>query len=324
MKTRSIIRLAAGFLLCLVATVCIAQIAYPNKAIRLVVPWPPGQATDLSARLVAQQISQSLGQSVVIDNRPGAGGTIGSDIVAKSPADGYTLLAASSGPLTIYPHVQKVPFDPLGFAPISLIGTVPFVLVTAASFPATNVKEFIALARANPGKYTFASSGTAATAHLVAEFFNSLARIQAIHVPYKGSVPALTDVINGSVDYAFETISATLPYIKSGRLKGYGVTSLGRVAAAPELAPIHEAADLPGYEIGGWVGYMAPAGTPREMLEQLSVEVQKALRSPELRERFIAIGMEPISSTPDGLAAFTRREFARYGEIVIKANIRLE
>ena len=318
-------RLAAGFLLGLVAAMACAQGGYPSKSVRVVVPWPPGQATDLSARLVAQQLSQTLGQSLVIDNRPGAGGVIGSDIVAKAPADGYTLLAASSGPISIAPHVQSVPYDPeKSFAPIALIGIIPFALVSTPSFPASTIKEFIAQVRASPGKYKFASSGTGATAHLIAEYFNSLAGLQAIHVPYKGSVPALTDVINGSVDYALETVAATLPYIKSGRLKAFGVTSLQRLGAAPELPPIAEAAELPGYVIGGWVGYMAPAGTPAAIRLQLSAEVQKAIRSPELRERFSSIGMEASASTPDELGAFTRREFTRYGDIVKKANIRLD
>lgn len=181
---------------------------YPARPIKLVVPWPPGQATDLYARLVADKLSQTLGQPLIVDNRAGAGGTIGSDAVAKSPADGYTLLAASSGPISTIPNVQTVPYDPLkAFAPISLTVIVPYVLVTAPSFPAANVKELIAAVKANPEKYAFSSSGTGATSHLVSELFHSMAGIAPTHVPYKGSAPSLTDVMGGQVSYTFETVA---------------------------------------------------------------------------------------------------------------------
>src|SRR6266571_4901494 len=239
-------RIAAGILFGLCAASASAQIGYPNRPIRLVVPWPPGQATDLSARLVAQKLSESLGQPLVVDNRPGAGGVIGSDAVAKSAPDGYTLLAGSSGPISINPIVQKV----------------PYVLVANPAFPAAGIREFIANARANPDKYTFASSGTGATGHLVAELFNSMAGIHATHVPYKGSIPAITDLLNGNVTYAFETLAATAGHVKSGRLKAYGISSARRNDALPEVVPVHESAELPGFEVVAWIGYLAPAGTP--------------------------------------------------------------
>ena len=298
--------------------------AYPGRAVKVVVPWPPGQATDIAARIVADKVGNALGQPFVIDNRPGAGGAIGTDVVAKSAPDGYTLLAASSGPLSIMPNLQKVPYDPLkDLAPISLMAAVPFALVTHPSFPAANASEFVALVKANPGKYTFASSGTGATAHLFAELFNSVAGIQARHVPYKGTAPAMTDIMNGQVSYAVETVAATAGHIKSGRLKAYGVSSLRRSAALPEVPPLAEVTGL-SYEATAWVGYAAPPGTPREILARISSEMQKVLASEELKERFVALGMDPVSSTPDDMAAFMRREQERYGTIIRNANIKVE
>ena len=306
------------------ASAAFAQ-GYPNRPIKVVVPWPPGQATDLAARLVAQQLTESLGQPLIVDNRPGAGGVIGSNVVAKSPADGYTLLAGSSGPISINPIVQTVPYDPeKAFVPISLIATGPFVLVTRPGFPAADVREFIALLKAKPGKYSFASSGTGATAHLVSELFNSLAGVQATHVPYTGSSPALTDVISGEVDYAFETVPAVVGHVKAGRLWAYGLSVNRRSAALPALAPIAEAADLPGFDIGAWIGYMAPAGTPRPVLERLSAAINKALQVPELRERYVALGLDPVSSTPEETTAFLKSEHARYSAIAKQANIKLD
>ena len=194
--------------------------SYPNRPVKVIIPWPPGQATDLAARIVGDKLSQQLGQPFIMENRPGAGGAIGTEIVAKSPPDGYTLLAASSGPISIMPNLQKIPYDPLkDLAPVSLIAAAPFALVAHPSFPAANAKEFVALVRANPGKYTFASSGTGATAHMFAELFNSMAQLKAVHVPYKGSAPALTDLIGGQVGYAIETVASVGGHVKAGRLK---------------------------------------------------------------------------------------------------------
>jgi tripartite-type tricarboxylate transporter receptor subunit TctC len=298
--------------------------SYPNRPVKVVVPWPPGQATDIAARVVADKLQSALGQPFVPENRPGAGGAIGTDAVAKSAPDGYTLLAASSGPISIMPNLQKTPYDPLkDLAPISLIAAVPFALVAHPSFPAANAREFVALVKSNPGKYTFASSGTAATAHLFGELFNSVAGIQARHVPYKGSAPALTDVMNGQVSFAVETVAATAGHVKSGRLKAYGVSTLRRAGALPEVPPLAEATGL-SYEAAAWIGYAAPPGTPREVLSRLSSEIRKILGTDDLKERFLALGMEAQSSTPEEMAAFMRREQERYGDIIRSANIKAE
>jgi tripartite-type tricarboxylate transporter receptor subunit TctC len=310
--------------LALVASSAFAQ-QYPNRPVKVIIPWPPGQATDLAARIVGEKLSQQLGQPFIMENKPGAGGSIGTDIVAKSAPDGYTLLAASSGPISIMPNLQKIPYDPLkDLAPVSLIAAAPFALVVPANFPAANAKEFLALVRANPGKYTFASSGTGATAHMFAELFNSMAGLKVVHIPYKGSVPALTDVIGGQVAYAVETVAATGGFIKSGKLKTFGVTSARRSGALPDVPTLAESADLPGYDCAAWVGYAAPAGTPRDILVKLAAEIQKAVQSSDLKDRYIALGMDTASNSPDEMAAYMRREQDRYAQIIKNAGIKIE
>jgi len=308
----------------LLAAAASAQ-SYPSRPVKVIVPWPPGQATDIAARVVAEKLQVALGQPFVIDNRPGAGGSIGSDVVAKSTPDGYTLLAASAGPISIMPNLQKIPYDPLkDFAPVSLIALVPFVLVTNPSFPATDLKGFIANVRANPGKYSFSSSGTAASAYMVTALFNSMAQLDAQHVPYKGTGPAITDIIGGQITYTIETVAATVGHIKAGRLRAYGVSFAQRASAMPDVPTIAEAAPLPGYDIGAWIGYTAPAGTPREALARLATEMQKIAQAPDIKERYLSLGLDPISSTPDEMAVFMRQQQERYGSIIKAQGIKVE
>jgi tripartite-type tricarboxylate transporter receptor subunit TctC len=298
---------------------------WPAKPVRVIIPWPPGQATDIAARLVGQRLQEALGQAFVMDNKPGAGGAIGTDLAAKAPADGYTLLAFSSGPISIMPSVQKTPYDPLrDLAPVAIVTMNSYALVTSPAFPAADAKEFVALLRANPGKYAFSSSGAGATTHLIIEAFNAAAGIKAIHVPYKGSVPSLTDVMGGQVTYTIETLASTVPHIRSGKLRGYGVSTARRSAAAREIGPLAETADLPGFDIGGWSGYAAPAGTPREVIARLSAEILKAMNTPELRERFINIGIDPVTMTPEETIAFIKQDIERYGQIVRSANVKID
>ena len=306
------------------ATVAAAQ-PYPSRAVKVIVPWPPGQATDIAARMVAHKLQEQTGQPFVIDNRPGAGGSLGTAVAATSPADGYTLLAASSGPISIMPSLQKLTYEPQkDFVLISLITRNPYALVVNPSFPANNAKEFVALLKANPDKYTFGSSGTGATAHLLTELFNSMAQVQARHIPYKGSAPALTDVMNGQVTYMIETVASMAGHIKSGRLKALGVSTAKRAAALPDVPTLAEAAGLPDYDAAAWIGYAAPAGIPREALARLSAEIQKALQTPDMQEKLLNAGLDPVASRPEELPAFMRREQERYAAVIKNANIKLE
>lgn len=313
------------FLACvLLSGVALAQ-SYPNRPVKVIVPWPPGQATDIAARMLAAKLQDAMGQAFVIDNRAGAGGSIGTEIAAKSPADGYTLLAASSGPISILPSLQKLPYNPQkDLTLIALITRNPYVLVVHPSFPANSAKEFIALARANPDKYTFASSGTGATAHLLEELFNSQAQIKARHIPYKGSAPAITDILNGQVTYMVETVASLVAHVRSGRLKALGVSTARRAAALPDVPTLMEAAGLPDYDAAAWIGYAVPAGTPRDIVVRLSAEIQKALQSPDLKERLLNAGLDPVESTPDELVAFMRKEQERYAAVIKSANVKIE
>jgi tripartite-type tricarboxylate transporter receptor subunit TctC len=317
-------RLATFLALAFACAMAYAQ-SYPSHAVKVIVPWPPGQATDIAARMLAQKLQESLGQPFVIDNRPGAGGSLGTSIAATAPADGYTLLAASSGPISIMPSLQKLTYDPLkDFVVIGLITRNPYALVVNPSFPANNAKEFVELLRANPDKYTFASSGTGATAHLLVELFNSMAGVKARHVPYKGSAPALTDVINGQVDYTIETVASTVGHVRSGRLKALGVSTARRAAAMPEVPPLAEAAGVPDYDAAAWIGYAAPAGIPRDVLLKLSGEMRKALQAGELKDKLLKAGLDPVDTSPDEMPAFMRREQERYAGVIKDANIKVE
>jgi tripartite-type tricarboxylate transporter receptor subunit TctC len=298
---------------------------YPNKPVRVIVPWPPGQATDIAARVMAQKLQEALGQPFVVENKPGAGGSIGTDAAVKSPADGYTLLAASSGPVSIMPSLQQIPYDPQ--KDLVLLGVIAqngYVLVTNPSFPAKNAREFIAEAKRNPDKYTFASSGTGATAHLFGELFNYTAGIKARHVPYKGTAPAITDVMNGQVTYMMETVAATQTQVKAGRLKALAISTLHRSAALPDVPTVAESTDMKDFDAAAWIGYAAAAGTPAAAAQRISGEMQKIMGTQEMQEKLLNLGLDPAKIPASQLAGFLAREQQRYAAIIKMANVKIE
>ncbi len=305
----------------LLAAPALAQ-GWPTRPLRMVIPWPPGQATDLIGRLFAEALTQRLGVAVTPENRAGAGGTIGTDVVAKAAPDGYTLLAASSGPVSVSPLVGRVPYDVTrDLAPVALGGLSPYVLVTHPDFPAQNIQEFVAHARARPGRLTFASSGTGATAHLINEFFNYTARIEALHVPFQGSAPAMTAILGRQVDYTLETVAATMPHVRTGRLRGYGVTLRDGSALTPDLPAFARVFNAPGFHLGAWIGLMAPAATPAAIQQRLARESLAWLNTPEARERFAQVGLEMDVRGPAEFTTYLGEQRAVFEDVVRRANI---
>jgi tripartite-type tricarboxylate transporter receptor subunit TctC len=307
--------LAALLLGCLPLAVA-AQGAYPSKPIRMIVPYPPGGPTDVLGRIVAQKLSESLGQQVVIENRPGASGMIGSELVAKAAPDGYTLLTNASIHVinpSLYP---KMNFDALrDFAPVSLIAQVPLILVVNPGLPVKSVPELIALAKAQPNRLNFGSSGNAAAPHLAGESFKIATGVQMQHVPYKGSAPALTDLIGGQVQLIFDSMPSAMPHVKSGKVRALAVTTAKRSPTVPDLPTIAESG-VPGFDISTWYGVWAPAGTPKDIVNKIAAEIAKALHQPAVRERLAALGAEPVGNTPEEFAAYCQSELAKWSKIV--------
>ncbi|HYK12387.1 MAG TPA: tripartite tricarboxylate transporter substrate binding protein [Burkholderiales bacterium] len=298
--------------------------AYPAKPIRWISPWPAGGANDIFSRAIGQKIGESLGQQVLVDNRPGAAGTIGSDIAAKAPADGYTLVMGSSPTHAIAPALYPaLPYDPLrDFSAVTLVGSVPNVLVLHPSVPAKTVKEFIAVAKARPGKLNFASTGNGTSQHLSAELFKFMAGLDMVHIPYKGTAPALTELVAGQVDLAFENMPALIPHIQAGRLRALAVTTTKRSAVMPELPTIAEAA-LPGYDASVWFGVFAPAGTPRPVVDRLHGEILKALQTQDLKSRMVAMGTDVSGMGPDDFSAYVRKEIPKWANLVKAAGVKV-
>jgi tripartite-type tricarboxylate transporter receptor subunit TctC len=290
---------------------------YPTKPVRLVVPFPAGGTTDILARAVAQTLSEAWGQQVIVDNRPGAGGNIGSDLVAKSKPDGYTLLMGTVGTHAINPSLYKnMPYDHVkDFAPVILVAGVPNVLVVNLSLPVHSVPELIAYAKANPGKLNFASSGNGTSIHLSGELFKAMTGVEMTHVPYKGSAPALTDLIGGQVQLMFDNLPSSLPFIKAGKLRALAVTSGARAAALPDLPTLAESG-LPGFEASSWFGVLAPAGTPRDIVAKLNGAIAGWLASPEAKEKLLAQGAIAAGGAPDDFARHIGAETSKWAKVV--------
>ena len=299
--------------------------SYPQKPVRIVVGVPAGGTTDVVARLVGQKLGEQLGQQVVIDNRGGAGGNIGAEFVAKAAPDGYTLFLATIGTMAINPSLySKMPFDTLrDFAAISQLTSMPQLLVVHPSVPVKTVKELIAYAKSRPGQLTFASGGGGTAIHLAGELFKTVAGVEMVHVAYKGGGPAMTDLIGGQVSLMFDQILTSLPHVQSGRLRGLAVTTANRSPAAPQIPTIAEAA-LPGYAVTTWHGLLAPAGTPREIVNRLSSEAAKALQNPDIRDRFAAQGVDPVSSTPEQFAAMMKSELEKWRKVIAASGTKLD
>jgi tripartite-type tricarboxylate transporter receptor subunit TctC len=316
--------LVAVMLSAQVTSVAQTASSFPNQPIRMVVPYPPGGPTDITARVVAAEMSKTIGQNIVIDNRPGASGMIGSEMVTKATPDGYTLLANASIHVinpSVYPDMR---FDAIkDFTPITQLAQVPLVLVVPANSPIKSVKDLVEYAKANPGKVNFGSAGSASAQHLAGESFKIAAGIQMQHIPYKGSAPALTDLAGGQLQLMFDSMPSATPMINSGKLRAIAVTTTTRAKARPDLPTIAESG-FPGFDISTWYAYWAPKGTPADVVEKLAASAAQALKNPEVIAKYEAMGAEPVGSTPAQFAAYVESEAKKWSEIVKKSGAKLD
>ncbi len=317
-------KVLAFVLLALAMSGATAQEIYPNRPIRLVVPFPPGNAGDIIARVIAPAMGELLKQNLVVDDRPGAGGVIASEVTRKAAADGYTLMLVTAGShginASLYP---KLPYDPVkDFTPIGQCASSPNVLVVTPQLPASNVQELIALLKARPGELSYGSSGVGTTVHLSGELFNTLAGVKSVHVAYKGATEALTDLIAGRLQFMFASLSSSVQMIKNGKLRGLAVTSKQRHPALPDLPPIADF--LPGFEAVAWYGIVGPVGLPQPIVEKLNRALVEALERPEVRERLVAVGVDPVSSSAKEFDAYIREEVPKWAKVVKASGARAE
>ena len=313
-----------GVALTMLAGSAAAQ-AWPSKPIKWVVPFQPGGTTDILARTIGEKLATALGQPVVVDNRPGAGGGVGAEFTAKSPADGYTIMGGTISTHAINASLYKsLPYDPVkDFVPITMIARVPNMLVVNPDVPAKSVAELIALMKANPGKYTFASSGNGTSQHLSGELFKTMAGVDMQHIPYKGSPPALQDVVGGQVTMTFDNITTAWPLAKGGKLRALAVTTAKRSPIAPDVPTLAEAG-LAGYEIGSWQGVFAPAGTPPEIVRRLNAEMVRIINTPEVRDKLVGLGAEPVANTSEEFSALVKGEVVKWAAVVKQSGARVD
>ncbi|HZN23255.1 MAG TPA: tripartite tricarboxylate transporter substrate binding protein [Burkholderiales bacterium] len=298
--------------------------SFPSKPMRLIVPYPPGGGSDTIARPLVQRLGDSVKQQVVVDNRGGAGGNIGMELAAKSPPDGHTIVFALTAQLAVNPALyKKLPYDPIrDFEPITLLATGPYILVVHPSLPVKSVNELIALARARPGQITYASSGNGSGGHLANELLNSMAKVKMLHIPYKGGGPALVDLIAGNVQVLFSTWASGRPHIESGRIRALAVSTSKRLSGV-DLPTVAEVA-LPGYDAGVWYAFLAPAGTPKEIVSKLNTEILRAAAHPEFKALLERSAIEPIGSTPEELRKFMKSELVKWARVVKEANVHVD
>ncbi|MGQ0524612.1 MAG: Bug family tripartite tricarboxylate transporter substrate binding protein [Betaproteobacteria bacterium] len=323
-------RALSVFAASLFLTLCVAgdrahAQTYPNKSIRLIVPFPPGGPADILSRAIGQKLTDSWGQQVVVDNRAGAGGTIGSDLAAKGAPDGYTLLMGFVGTHAINPSLySSLPYDNIkSFEPVSLVATATIILVLHPSLPAKSVKELIALAKSKPGELTFGSPGNGTPQHLAGELFNTMAGVKMTHVPFKGAVPAINDLLGGRISLIFSSAPPALPHVATGKLRALAVTSGKRSSVSPDLPTVAESG-LPGFEVINWYGVLAPARTPKTIVEKLNTEISTIMKMSDVKERLSSVGIEVFSSTPAQFAAFMRDETAKWAKVVKFSGARLD
>ena len=302
-----------------------AQGQYPAKPIRIIVAYTPAGTTDILARAIGQKLTEAWKQPVIVDNRPGANGNIGTEAAAKSPADGYTLLMGTAGTHGVNPGLYpKLPYDAVkDFAPISLTAIVPNILVVHSSLPVKNVQELVAYAKKNPGKLSFGSPGVGSTGHLSSELFKTLAGINMVHVAYKGSAPTLQDLMGGQIQIVIDNIPPYLPHVKAGKIRALAVTPAKRSPAAPDLPTMAEAG-VKGYDAASWFGLLAPAGTPAEIVERLSEETRRILNLPDVRDKLLSLGAQPAGSTPEEFTRFIESEIAKWDRVIRSANVTLQ
>lgn len=323
MKFNIISKIALGCAFTLFGVVCLAQ-SYPTKSVRVIVPWPTGGGADIVGRALAQKLSEHFGQRFIVDNRPGASGNLGAEAAARSPADGYTLIVVGGNHTTNISLYRKIAYDPVkNFEPISILTSVPNILVVHPSMPVHSVGEFVALARAKAGQISYGSAGNGTTGHLAMELLRTSAKIDMVHVPYKGSSPFISDLIGGQVSVGFDNVLSSAPHIKTGRLRGIATSGARRAPTMPDLPTVAESG-FPGFDVPLWQGILAPAGTPREIIERLHAGVVASLQTPDLRVRFDQLGGEVIGSAPEEFRAFIRREIDKWAKVIRESGIRLD
>jgi tripartite-type tricarboxylate transporter receptor subunit TctC len=306
------------------STFAVAQ-TWPAKPIKWIVPFAPGGTTDILARTIGEKLTVALGQPVIVENKPGAGGGVGAEFTAKAPPDGYTIMGGTISTHAINASLYKsLPYDPVkDFVPITLIVRLPNLLVVNPDIPAKNVAELITLLKANPGKYSFASSGNGTSQHLSGELFKSMAGVDMQHIPYKGSPPALQDVVGGQVAMTFDNITTAWPLAKGGKLRALAVTTAKRSAVAPDVPTLSESG-LAGYEVGSWQGVFAPAGTPPAVVKRLNAEIVKIINMPDVKEKLIGLGAEPVGNTSEEFAALVKTEVVKWAEVVKKSGAKVD